>query len=102
MPTRRRPRHAEHMGDTGAFGDMKLIGEMYKPDVVLIPIGNHFVMSPEAAAMVVRDMIKPRYPIPIHFGTIPQLRGTPAECRAALGSSAGMLLQLDPGQKADS
>ncbi len=34
-----------HMGDTGLFGDMSLIGSYYKPDVVMIPIGGHFVMS---------------------------------------------------------
>lgn len=90
-----------HMGDTGVFGDMKLIGDMYQPDVVLIPIGGHFVMSPQQAAMVVKDMIKPKYAIPIHFGTIPVLRGTPAEFGAALGSGPGRMIELQPGQKVD-
>ena len=39
------------MGDTGLFGDMKLIGEYYKPDLVLIPIGGHFVMEPEGCRL---------------------------------------------------
>ena len=39
-----------HMGDTGLFGDMKLIGDLYKPDIVLMPIGGHFVMDPVQAA----------------------------------------------------
>jgi L-ascorbate metabolism protein UlaG (beta-lactamase superfamily) len=91
-----------HMGDTGVFGDMRLIGEMYRPDVVLIPIGNHFVMSPQDAAMAVRDMIKPRYAIPIHYGTTPQLRGTPAEFIGALGSAPAVrVLVPEPGQKYD-
>ncbi|TFZ08194.1 metal-dependent hydrolase [Ramlibacter humi] len=90
-----------HMGDTAVFGDMKLIGDMYKPDVVMVPIGNHFVMSPQDAAAAVRDMIKPRYAIPIHFGTTPQLRGTPAEFEAALGSGSPKMILLEPGQKLD-
>ncbi len=92
-----------HMGDTGVFGDMKLIGDMYRPDVVLIPIGGHFVMNPVDAAMVVRDMIKPKFAIPIHYGTLPVLRGTPAEFNAALGNAPGTarMLALDPGQKLD-
>ncbi|WP_374666975.1 metal-dependent hydrolase [Ramlibacter sp.] len=89
-----------HMGDTGVFGDMKLIADMYKPDMVLIPIGGHFVMSPQQAAMVVNDMIKPKYAIPIHFGTIPVLRGTPAEFGAAMGgNSPARMIELQPGQK---
>lgn len=91
-----------HMGDTGVFGDMRLIGEMYRPDVVLMPIGNHFVMSPQDAAMAVRDMIKPRYAIPIHYGTTPQLRGTPQELLQAMGSATvPRILVPEPGQKYD-
>jgi L-ascorbate metabolism protein UlaG (beta-lactamase superfamily) len=90
-----------HMGDTGVFGDMSLIGRMYKPDLVMIPIGGHFVMSPVDAAMAVRDMIKPRYALPIHFGTNPMLRGTPAEFKAALGSGGAQMVDIEPGQKID-
>ncbi|MDI1267963.1 MAG: metal-dependent hydrolase [Polaromonas sp.] len=92
-----------HMGDTGVFGDMRLIGDMYRPDVVMIPIGGHFVMNPVDAAMAVRDMIRPKFAIPIHYGTTPVLRGTPAEFNAALGSAPGTprMLSLEPGQKFD-
>lgn len=76
---------------------------MARPDLVLIPIGGHFVMHPADAAMAVRDMIKPKFAIPIHYGTTPVLRGTPAEVNAALGSAPGMprMLSLEPGQKFD-
>ena len=92
-----------HMGDTGVFGDMRLIGDMYRPDLVLIPIGGHFVMNPVDAAMAVRDLIKPKFAIPIHYGTLPVLRGTPAEFEAALGKAPGTarMLMLEPGQKLD-
>ncbi|MFS8976730.1 metal-dependent hydrolase [Cupriavidus necator] len=91
-----------HMGDTGLFGDMRLIGDLYKPDLVLIPIGGHFTMGPQDAAIAVRDMIRPRFAIPIHYQTTPQLRGTPAEFTAALGAGAATrVIVPQPGEKVD-
>jgi L-ascorbate metabolism protein UlaG (beta-lactamase superfamily) len=57
-----------HMGDTRLFGDMRLIGEYYKPDVVLIPIGGHFVIYPRDAAYASKEMLKPKHAIAIHYG----------------------------------
>jgi L-ascorbate metabolism protein UlaG (beta-lactamase superfamily) len=85
-----------HMGDTNLFGDMKLIGELYKPDLVLVPIGGHFVMDPKEAAMAIK-LIKPKFAIPMHYGTIPQLAGTPDEFKAALGKSATKVIVMQPG-----
>ena len=90
-----------HMGDTGLFGDMKFIGEYYKPDLVLIPIGGHFVMSPADAAYAVKNYLKPKYALPIHYGTIPQLKGTTAEFSAALGAESNKMLVVNPGEKVD-
>jgi L-ascorbate metabolism protein UlaG (beta-lactamase superfamily) len=88
-----------HMGDTGLFGDMKLIGERYKPDVVLIPIGNHFVMSPEDAAFATREWLKPKVAVPMHYGTIPLLRGRPEEYVAAMGQAGVKVEVIQPGGK---
>lgn len=90
-----------HMGDTAVFGDMRLISDMYHPDLILIPIGGHFVMSPADAAMAARDLIHPKYALPIHYGTTPQLRGTPAEFKAALGNSAVQMLTVQPGESVE-
>ncbi|MFL6719311.1 MAG: metal-dependent hydrolase [Burkholderiaceae bacterium] len=88
-----------HMGDTGLFGDMAFIGSYYKPDVVMIPIGGHFVMSPKDAAYATREMIKPRFAIPIHYGTTPQLKGTTAEYMSALGQGQAKVFPISPGEK---
>src|SRR3972149_3430082 len=64
-----------HMGDTGLFGDMKLIGEYYKPDLIMIPIGGHFVMDPKDAAAAAKQMLKPTYAIPFPYGTVPGPKG---------------------------
>lgn len=88
-----------HMGDTGLFGDMKFIGEYYRPDLLLIPIGGHFVLSPKDAAYATREWIKPKMALPMHYGTNPFLRGTPAEYKAALGQTATEVLDMNPGDK---
>ena len=89
------------MGDTGLFGDMKSIGEYYKPDLVLIPIGGHFVMDPADAAYALRELIKPKFAIPMHYGANPLLKGTPQELQQALGDAPVKVLALKPGEKAE-
>lgn len=86
-----------HMGDTGIFGDMKLIGDYYNPDLVLIPIGSNYVMDPVDAAYATTKLIKPRFAIPIHFGTFPILKGTAMQFRNALGETSTELIIMKPG-----
>lgn len=83
-----------HMGDTGLFGDMQFIGEYYKPDLVLMPIGGHYVMSPADAAYATRNYLKPKYVIPMHYGTNPFLKGTPEEYIQALGKGDTRVLNM--------
>jgi L-ascorbate metabolism protein UlaG (beta-lactamase superfamily) len=88
-----------HMGDTGLFGDMKLIAEYYKPDLILMPIGGHFVMDPKDAAYATKEWLKPKFVIPMHYGTFPVLKGTPQEYMAALGQTATKVFPINPGDK---
>jgi L-ascorbate metabolism protein UlaG (beta-lactamase superfamily) len=67
-----------HAGDTTVFGDMTLIGELWSPDIALLPIGGWYTMGPAHAARAAR-MLGVETVIPIHFGTFPILAGTPAE-----------------------
>jgi len=90
-----------HMGDTGVFGDMKFIAEYYKPDLVLMPIGGHFTMDPADAAYATRELLKPRFVIPMHYGTNPMNKGTPQEYMQALGATQTRVLPLKPGEKAE-
>ena len=91
-----------HLGDTGVFGDMRLLGEMYKPDLLLIPIGGgQFVMNPADAAMATRDLIKPKMAVPMHYGTTPALSGTPEEYIKSLGSSPVKVTVMKPGDTLD-
>jgi L-ascorbate metabolism protein UlaG (beta-lactamase superfamily) len=87
-----------HSGDTSVFGDMALIRELHKPDLALVCIGGFFTMGPEEAAYAVRELIKPKSVIPIHYGTFPVLNRTPAEFKKALGPSSVQVLDVAPGQ----
>ena len=89
-----------HMGDTGLFLDMKFIGEYYKPDVLLIPIGGNFTMGPVEAAYATREWLKPKFAIPMHYGTNPQNQGTPQQYQQALGQTDVKVLPLQPGERA--
>jgi L-ascorbate metabolism protein UlaG (beta-lactamase superfamily) len=67
-----------HAGDTNVFGDMKIIHELYEPEIAMLPIGDRYTMSPREAAYAC-NLLKPKTVIPMHFGTFPVLTGTPAQ-----------------------
>ena len=87
-----------HAGDTAVFGDMKYIGERYKPDLALVPIGGNFTMDPADAAYAVRDLIRPKAVIPMHYGTNPLAKGTAKEFVDAMGTSPVKVIVAEPGQ----
>jgi L-ascorbate metabolism protein UlaG (beta-lactamase superfamily) len=84
-----------HAGDTNVFGDMRIIHEIYVPDIVMLPIGDHYTMGPREAAYAC-GLLKAKTVIPMHFGTFPQLTGTPAELRKLL--PAQEVFEMTPGQ----
>jgi L-ascorbate metabolism protein UlaG (beta-lactamase superfamily) len=59
-------------GDTGLFGDMRLLGEFYKPDLALIPIGGYYTMGAREASEAVK-LLNPKAVIPMHYKTFPVL-----------------------------
>lgn len=65
-------------GDTNVFSDMALIEQLYAPELVFLPIGDLYTMSPREAALACR-MLKPKKVIPMHFGTFPPLAGRPEQ-----------------------
>src|SRR5579872_2431282 len=59
-----------HAGDTAVFGDMQIIRELYAPDVALLPIGDHYVMSPREAAYACK-LLKPKAVVPSALRHLP-------------------------------
>jgi L-ascorbate metabolism protein UlaG (beta-lactamase superfamily) len=86
-----------HAGDTAVFGDMKLIRELYRPEVAMLPIGGHFTMDPKEAALAVR-FLEPKMVLPLHFGTFPPLTGRPEQL-AALVDAGVQVVQWTPGER---
>ena len=83
-----------HAGDTNVFGDMTIIRDLYAPDISMIPIGDHYTMSPREAAYAC-NLLKPKTIIPMHFGTFPVLTGTPHEFQKLI--SGVEVVELKPG-----
>jgi L-ascorbate metabolism protein UlaG (beta-lactamase superfamily) len=85
-----------HAGDTAVFGDMKLIHDLYRPEVAMLHIGGHFTMGPREAALAVR-LLEPEIVLPLHFGTFPPLTGTPEQL-AALVDAGVQVARCLPGE----
>ena len=86
-------------GDTNVFGDMALIARLYEPDVAVVPIGDHFTMGPEEAAVAL-ELLGAKRCIPCHYGTFPLLTGTPEALRA-LAPAGVEVLSPQPGETVD-
>jgi L-ascorbate metabolism protein UlaG (beta-lactamase superfamily) len=86
-------------GDTSLFGDMKLIGEIYKPDIAFLPIGDRFTMGPDTAALAAK-WLGVKQVVPMHYGTFPLLTGSPAQLKEHLAGTGIEVLDLKPGETA--
>jgi L-ascorbate metabolism protein UlaG (beta-lactamase superfamily) len=84
-------------GDTAVFGDMKLIGDMYRPQIGFLPIGDLYTMGPEQAAMAC-SLLGIKQVVPMHYGTFPALTGTPDRLRELLAGKGVDVLELKPGE----
>lgn len=87
-----------HAGDTGLFGDMALIGELYQPDIALLPIGGHFTMGVREAVKAV-SLIRPKVCVPMHYNTFPLIRADPGEFKRLVESTTRTkVVVLKPGE----
>ncbi len=89
--------HIYHGGDTDVFYDMKLISDLYQPNIAILPIGGHFTMGPREAAYALNNLLHSvKKVIPMHFGTFPFLAGTPEELKALLTRDVE-IIAMNPG-----
>jgi len=78
-----------HAGDTGLFGDLeKVIGDIYKPDIAMVPIGDKFTMGPFEAAVATK-WISPKIVMPMHYNTFPVIEQNPT-------IFSNFVMQMDP------
>lgn len=86
-------------GDTGLFGDMKIIAELYRPQIAFLPIGDLYTMGPDTAA-IAAQWLNVRQVVPMHWGTFAALTGTPAELKPLLDAQNIEMLEIAPGETA--
>ena len=86
-----------HAGDTAVFGDMAIIRELYAPEIVMLPIGDHFTMGPREAAYACK-LLQPKFVIPMHYGTFPPLVGRPVHLKALLGPGGPEVVEMVAGE----
>ena len=86
-----------YAGDTDLFGDMRLIGEIYRPEIAFLPIGDRFTMGPEGAARACA-LLGVKQVVPMHWGTFPLLTGTPPALKALVAPLGVDVLELKPGE----
>jgi len=88
-----------HAGDTALFSDMKLIRDLYHPDVALLPIGDRFTMGPDEA-MIAASYIGAPLVIPIHYNTWDKIAQDPESFRNAIEKTTDMRVAiLAPGEQ---
>jgi L-ascorbate metabolism protein UlaG (beta-lactamase superfamily) len=87
-----------HAGDTGLFSDMKLIGELYHPDIALLPIGGRYTMG-TAEAMMAANFIGAKMVIPIHYNTWGRITADPLPFKMAIEKTTDIRVNvLQPGE----
>jgi L-ascorbate metabolism protein UlaG (beta-lactamase superfamily) len=86
-------------GDTSVFGDMRLIAEIYAPQIAFLPIGDLYTMGPLEAAKAC-ELLAVQQVVPMHFGTFPALTGTPAQLRKLVEPRGVQVLELKHGETA--
>lgn len=57
-----------HAGDTCLNSEMKTIGEIYKPDIALLPVGSHFTMDIDEAVTAAKWLCAKKA-VPMHYNT---------------------------------
>jgi L-ascorbate metabolism protein UlaG (beta-lactamase superfamily) len=87
-----------HAGDTALFSDMKLIGELYHPDIALLPIGGRYTMG-TAEAMIAANFIGAKIVIPIHYNTWDKITADPLQFKKAIERTTDIRVEvLHPGE----
>ena len=87
-----------HAGDTSVFGDMKLIGELYEPELALLPIGDKFTMGIKEAVKAV-ELLQPKKVVPMHYSTFDVIKQDPEEFKRAVeAKSDTQVIIMKPGE----
>lgn len=85
-----------HAGDTGLHYDMKMIGEYYKPDISLLPIGGFYTMGIDEAVQAAK-LLGSKKIIPMHYNTFPAIKADADEFKQKAELAGLECIVLKPG-----
>lgn len=86
-----------HTGDTALTQDLKVVSELYAPDVAMVPIGGHFTMGIDEA-VIASKWIGAKTIIPMHYNTFPQLQADPFDFKRKVEAQGQKCVVLNPGE----
>ncbi|OYT61844.1 metal-dependent hydrolase [Methanosarcinales archaeon ex4484_138] len=87
-----------HAGDTALFRDMQLIGELYKPQIAMLPMGGRYTMGPREAA-IATSWLQPEIAIPMHYNTFPAIKQSPREFKELIARECNTkVVIMEPGE----
>jgi L-ascorbate metabolism protein UlaG (beta-lactamase superfamily) len=87
-----------HAGDTAVMADMEILGDLYKPNLAILPIGSRYTMDPNEAVYACK-LLRPQFVVPMHYGTFPFLTGTPEEFNRLMQDQPEVkVIVMNPGQ----
>jgi len=87
-----------HSGDTGLFGDMELIAKRSPIDIAFLPIGGNFTMDIDDASYAVKELIKPKIAVPMHYNTFPVIKADPQEFAEKLNGTPTKVVIFNIGE----
>lgn len=88
-----------HTGDTGLFGDMRIIGDFFNIDMAFLPIGDRYTMGIPSAVRAV-EYLMPKRVVPIHYNTFPIIAADPEEFKQMVGDLSEVVI-VKPGESVD-
>ncbi len=80
-------------GDTSVFLDMKIIKDLYNPNIALLPIGGVYTMDPKQAIYALK-LLEPKIVVPMHYNTFENLTGKPKDLEVLIKKENLQITQI--------
>lgn len=86
-----------HAGDTCLNSEMKVVGEFYKPDYAMLPVGSHFTMDIDEA-VIAAQWLGAKKIIPMHYNTFGAIEVNIDEFKNKIEKAGKECLILKPSE----
>lgn len=87
-----------HAGDTCLNSEMKTAGEVYKPDIALLPVGSHFTMDIDEAVIAAK-WLGAKKVVPMHYNTFDPIKTEISDFKTKLEKEGIEAIIMNPGER---